>query len=74
MANIKYKEDGLSEEQEFLSGLTRHTLNENPVSSGMPFCCRDGEVYTDDSDSHTLIFGNTGTKKREISVFRVYTQ
>ncbi len=73
-SNIKYKEDGLSAEQEFLSGLTRHTLNENPASSGMPFCCRDGEVYTDDSDSHTLIFGNTGTKKtRNFCIPGVYT-
>lgn len=74
MSNTKYEEDGLSSEREFLSGLTRHKLNENPALSGIPFCYKDGEVYTDDSDSHTLIFGNTGTKKtRNFCIPGVYT-
>lgn len=74
MLNTKYEEDGLSSEQEFLSGLTRHKLNENPASSGIPFGYKDGEVYIDDSDSHTLIFGNTGTKKtRNFCIPSVYT-
>jgi len=74
MSNTKYEEDGLSSEMEFLSELTKHKLNENPISSGIPFCYKDGGVYTDDSDSHTLIFGNTGTKKtRNFCIPSVYT-
>ena len=63
MIKRAYREDGFATEQEFLAGLQKHSLTGEGASGGIPLQYKDGAVYTDDSDSHTLIFGNTGSKK-----------
>lgn len=63
MIHRQYEDYGMSTEREFLAGLQSHGLEESCTSSGIPLCYKDNTIYTDDSDSHTLIFGNTGTKK-----------
>lgn len=35
---------------------------------GIPIISRDNRVYVDDSDSHTIIFGSTGSKKTRMFV------
>lgn len=62
----QYGEDGFATEQEFLAGLQQHSLEEECSSASVPLCYKDGVIYTDDSDSHTLIFGSTGTKRPEM--------
>lgn len=70
----QYKDYALATEQEFLDGLQCQDLREGYPSSGIPLKYRDGNVYTDVSDSHTLIFGSTGTKKtRNFCIPGVYT-
>ncbi|MCM1233728.1 MAG: type IV secretory system conjugative DNA transfer family protein [Ruminococcus flavefaciens] len=74
MKITQYEDNGLAAEQEFLAGLSRHELDEDAASSGVPLQYKDGAVYTDDTDSHTLIFGNTGSKKtRNFCIPGVYT-
>ncbi|MBO5371596.1 MAG: type IV secretory system conjugative DNA transfer family protein [Lachnospiraceae bacterium] len=74
MNKLLHEDYGFCSEEEFLSGLRKHSLGEACNSSGVPFCYKDGSVYTDDADSHTLIFGNTGTKKtRNFCIPSVYT-
>lgn len=37
-------------------------------SAGVPMLCKDGAVYVDDSDSHTLIIGASGSKKTRLFI------
>jgi type IV secretion system protein VirD4 len=68
------EDNRLANEQEFIKELTRQELDKNYYSSGVPFTYVDGAVYVDNSDSHTLIFGNTGSKKtRNFCIPSVYT-
>lgn len=54
----------LAKDTEFRERLTRHTMTgENMKSAGVPLLVDKETVYTDDSDNHVLIFGNTGSKK-----------
>ena len=39
---------------------------ENCISGGIPLVVRGGKAYVDDSDSHTIIFGATGSKKTRL--------
>ena len=32
-------------------------------AAGLPFLVRDGKIYVDNEDSHTMVFGATGSKK-----------
>lgn len=41
---------------------------ETAESSGVPMLCTDGAVYVDDSDSHTLILGASGSKKTRLFI------
>ena len=69
-----YEDSGLSDEEEFVEGLQRQVLTENYKLSGVPLKYQNGAVYTDTSDAHTLIFGNTGSKKtRNFCIPSVYT-
>lgn len=70
-----YNDDArLSTDEEFISGLSARGMNEICSASGVPLQCDGKLVYTDDSDSHTLIFGNTGSKKtRNFCIPSVYT-
>lgn len=68
------KENRLATDDEFTGTLTRQDLHEDCTSSGVPLYYADGNVYTDTSDSHTLIFGNTGSKKtRNFCIPGVFT-
>lgn len=74
MNNTELKENGLSTEEEFIQSLSQQELGEEYDSSGVPLYYADGKVYTDNSDAHTLIFGNTGSKKtRNFVIPSVYT-
>ncbi len=69
-----YEESGLSSKSEFIEDLQYQSLTENYEHSGVPLIYDNGSVYTDISDSHTLIFGNTGSKKtRNFCIPTVYT-
>lgn len=57
------KENRLATETEFIRNLSQQDVNTDCSSSGVPLCYANGKVYTDSSDTHTLIFGNTGSKK-----------
>lgn len=71
---IEMKENRMSTEKEFIRNLSRQGVSENCSSSGVPLYYNKGTVYTDSSDSHTLIFGNTGSKKtRNFCIPSVYT-
>lgn len=71
---MNLEDNRLSTEQEFIKELTRQELDKNYISSGVPFAYVDGATYVDNSDSHTLIFGNTGSKKtRNFCIPSVYT-
>ncbi len=61
-------------EKEFISNLTRHRYGSLDKTGGVPLKADDNVLYSDDGDSHTLIFGNTGTKKtRNFVIPSVYT-
>ena len=71
---MNLNDNRLSTRQEFIQSLSGQELNKEYDSSGVPFLYEDGTVYTDNSDSHTLIFGNTGSKKtRNFCIPSVYT-
>jgi len=74
MINHKIEENRFSTAEEFFEGLQKQTPYDSPNSSGVPLYNRDNVIYTDTSDSHTLIFGNTGTKKtRNFCIPTVFT-
>lgn len=74
MKITELKDNRMATELEFTEGLIRQAPDKNYVSSGVPFAFVDGEVYVDNSDSHTLIFGNTGSKKtRNFCIPSIYT-
>lgn len=65
--------DVFSSEQEFIAQLAAHNSHEECSSAGVPLLVRGETVFTDDSDNHTLIFGNTGSKKtRNFCIPTVY--
>lgn len=39
-----------------------------PKSGGIPLVIKENRVYVDDTDSHTIIFGSTGSKKTRMFV------
>lgn len=63
MISTKYENYGLSTEKDFVRSLQKQVIGEEYNSSGVPLYCTKGCFYADTSDSHTLIFGNTGSKK-----------
>ena len=64
----------LATDAEFTKTLTRRKMDQLCKESGIPLKCEGDTVYTDDSDAHTLIFGNTGSKKtRNFCIPSVYT-
>lgn len=74
MKITELNENSLSTEEEFVQSLSRQEPGEEYDSSGVPLYYADGKVYTDNSDAHTLIFGNTGSKKtRNFVIPSVYT-
>jgi type IV secretion system protein VirD4 len=67
------RENRLATEDEFIRNLSSQDVNDDCETSGVPFYYKGGKVYTDISDSHTLIFGNTGSKKtRNFCIPSVY--
>jgi len=74
MNNSFYENYGLSKDTDFIKGLECQDLNGHYQKSGVPLKYENNSVYTDNSDSHTLIFGNTGSKKtRNFCIPTVYT-
>ena len=74
MKNSFYENLGLAAEKEFTAGLQYQNFKNNYKLSGVPLKYENGGVYTDISDTHTLIFGNTGSKKtRNFCIPSVYT-
>ena len=56
-------------EEEIMRTLTAILPGDEKVEkSGIPILCRDGVVYTDPSDSHTLIIGASGSKKSRLVI------
>lgn len=65
--------DVFASEQEFTRELTAHSADGDCKTAGVPLLVRSDTIYTDDSDNHTLIFGNTGSKKtRNFCIPTVY--
>ena len=58
-----YDDYSFATEEEFLDGLQRQKPDEYTEKSGIPLLYEDGCIYSDTSEAHTLIFGNTGSKK-----------
>lgn len=58
-----YQENRWATVEEFKDGLKKQRIGEPQTASGVPLMTEDGDIYVDDTDSHTLIFGNTGSKK-----------
>ena len=74
MISTKYENYGLSTEKDFIRTLQRQELNKKYEASGVPLYYSKGAAYTDAADSHTLIFGTTGTKKtRNFIIPSVFT-
>ena len=74
MIRHSMEENRFATREEFLQGLHREKMGELTSMSGVPLYNHNGEVYTDTTDSHTLIFGNTGTKKtRNFCIPSVYS-
>ena len=74
MKKTTWEECGISSEKDFIKDLQEQKLTENYNASGVPLSYNNGTVYTDISDAHTLIFGNTGSKKtRNFCIPSVYT-
>lgn len=56
-------------EEEMMRTLTAIVPGDEEVSkAGVPILCKDGVVYTDASDSHTLIIGASGSKKSRLVI------
>lgn len=53
----------LEDKKSFIQGLLHRKNSEITEASGIPLLCEREYVYADAEDHHTLIFGNTGTKK-----------
>lgn len=54
-------------QEELKERLTEIDLEkENYISGGVPLVVRDGKAYVDAGDSHTIIFGATGSKKTRL--------
>ena len=66
MKTTELKRNRLSTASEFSRNLFKQNLSEDCTVSGVPLYYDNGIVYTDNSDAHTLIFGNTGSKKQGI--------
>ncbi|MBR5371481.1 MAG: type IV secretory system conjugative DNA transfer family protein [Oscillospiraceae bacterium] len=65
--------DVFASEQDFTRDLTAHRADQECERAGVPLLVRSQTIYTDDSDNHTLIFGNTGSKKtRNFCIPTVY--
>lgn len=74
MLNHRIEENRFATAEEFFQGLQRQRADESLAASGVPLYNRNNTIYADISDSHTLIFGNTGTKKtRNFCVPSVYS-
>ncbi|MBQ7264547.1 MAG: type IV secretory system conjugative DNA transfer family protein [Firmicutes bacterium] len=74
METVRLNGNRLSTKNEFIQTLTGQDLNSECNLSGVPFYYENGIVYTDTTDAHTLIFGNTGSKKtRNFCIPSVYT-
>lgn len=58
-----YDDSSFAEDAVFDSSLQRQQPCEKRDKSGIVLKYEDGEIFTDISDNHTLIFGNTGSKK-----------
>lgn len=70
-----FDENRWAYEDEFKENLLCHKmLDDNLNESGVPLYAENNTVYVDAKDSHTLIFGNTGSKKtRNFCIPSVYT-
>lgn len=62
---LRYIDSRMSEEEEFISSLAPFKIDDRAaVSKGGPILFRkDGLVYSDPSDAHSLIIGDTGSMK-----------
>ena len=58
-----YDDSRFATDREFNQNLQKQKVTGNYSQSGIVLKCEDGCVFTDTSDNHTLIFGNTGSKK-----------
>lgn len=56
-------------ETEFIENLSAINLSEDCYgASGVPLYVKDGVAYVDDGDTHTIVFGATGSKKTRLFV------
>ena len=56
-------------QDEFAKNMTELSLKTTEyVSAGIPLLCREQSVYVDTSDSHSIIFGATGSRKTRMLV------
>ncbi len=69
-----FNESQWADEQVFKSDLTRYAMDEHTTASGVPLCTDKNGIFVDTKDSHTLIFGSTGSKKtRNFVIPSVYS-
>ena len=55
-------------QEELARGLRGIDLKQEFSTGGIPLIIKDRKVYVDDTDSHTVIFGSTGSKKTRMFV------
>jgi len=61
---LKYKESHMEQAHDFVEGLESFDMYEQEQMKGGPVLYRDGNrAYTDTSDAHTLVIGDTGSMK-----------
>ncbi len=60
---LDYQENRWATLEEFKDGLSRQRIGTPQEASGVPLMVEGDDIYVDETDSHTLIFGNTGSKK-----------
>ena len=55
-------------QEELAKGLKELDLDKSWEGGGIPLVAKDHKVYVDDTDSHTVVFGSTGSKKTRMFV------
>lgn len=60
---VLFDDNYYASEEQFCRDLQKQDFNIRTNKSGVVLKCENGVAYTDISDKHTLLFGNTGSKK-----------
>ncbi len=67
ITNSMMSESRWARREEVENSASRVCLSDSRYSaSGMPVLCRDGNIFVDNDDRHSIIYGSTGSKKTRL--------